>query len=75
MLWFSLSLFVSAHGLGIVRAASEGQNEDIYDRVKAMYEKYISPPECIILNVIPANVDFATSEVWAKPLFLSVLIA
>ncbi|KAL0236414.1 hypothetical protein GEMRC1_002996 [Eukaryota sp. GEM-RC1] len=49
---------------GITRNPIRGQPHDIYDRIKAMYKKYILPEETIILvaNVHPATADIATSE-------------
>ncbi|CAI5480054.1 unnamed protein product [Closterium sp. Yama58-4] len=47
---------------GITYVPIEGQPKDIYDQVKAMIMHYITPEESVILNVIPAEVDFTTCE-------------
>lgn len=38
------------------------QPKDIYDQIKKMYLRFIEPEECVILNVVPADIDFSTSE-------------
>ncbi|XP_058734092.1 dynamin-related protein 4C-like [Vicia villosa] len=47
---------------GITRVPVHGQPDNICDQIKDMIMEYITPPESIILNVISANVDFATCE-------------
>ncbi|KAJ7294545.1 hypothetical protein O6H91_Y251600 [Diphasiastrum complanatum] len=47
---------------GITRVPVHGQPENIYEQIAAMIQKYINPPESIILNVISATVDFPTCE-------------
>ncbi|KAJ7570156.1 hypothetical protein O6H91_01G108500 [Diphasiastrum complanatum] len=47
---------------GITRVPVHGQPDNIYEQIAAMIQKYINPPESIILNVISATVDFPTCE-------------
>ncbi|CAF1183076.1 unnamed protein product [Adineta steineri] len=47
---------------GITRNAVKGQAEDIHDQILKLIEKYIEPDTAIVLHVIPASIDFATSE-------------
>ncbi|CAF4334423.1 unnamed protein product [Rotaria socialis] len=47
---------------GITRNAVSGQAENIYDQILNLINKYIEPPTAIVLHVIPASVDFTTSE-------------
>ncbi|CAF1324971.1 unnamed protein product [Rotaria magnacalcarata] len=47
---------------GITRNAVAGQAENIYDQILNLINKYIKPPTAIVLHVIPASVDFTTSE-------------
>ncbi|XP_058734094.1 dynamin-related protein 4C-like [Vicia villosa] len=47
---------------GITRVPVHGQPDNICDQIKDMIMEYITPEESIILNVISANVDFATCE-------------
>ncbi|XP_057971611.1 dynamin-related protein 4C-like [Malania oleifera] len=47
---------------GITRVPVQGQPENIYDQIKDIIMKYITPDESIILNVLSATVDFATCE-------------
>lgn len=49
---------------GIFRVATEGVTTDSDKRmVRSMVEGYMSNPRCVILAVIPANVDVATQEI------------
>ena len=47
---------------GITKVAVGDQPEDIEQQIRAMCQKYISNPNCIILAVTAANTDIATSE-------------
>ncbi|KAI3496992.1 hypothetical protein L1887_39372 [Cichorium endivia] len=47
---------------GIARVAVGDQPENIYQQITDMIMEYIKPEESIILNVLAANVDFATCE-------------
>nr|PNR51267.1 hypothetical protein PHYPA_010453 [Physcomitrium patens] len=47
---------------GITRVPVHGQPENIYEQVRDMIMHYIKPEESIILNVLPAEVDFSTCE-------------
>ncbi|CAF0759358.1 unnamed protein product [Adineta steineri] len=47
---------------GITRNALPGQAENIHQQILDLINKYIEPPTAIVLHVIPASVDFTTSE-------------
>lgn len=47
---------------GITWVAISGQPPDIHEEISEMIMHYITPEESIILNVIPADVDFSTCE-------------
>ncbi|GJZ73140.1 dynamin-related protein 4C-like protein [Tanacetum coccineum] len=47
---------------GITRVPVGDQPKDIYEQVSGMIMEYIKPEESIILNVLPAIVDFTTCE-------------
>ncbi|XP_045821719.1 putative dynamin-related protein 4A [Trifolium pratense] len=47
---------------GITRVPVKGQPDNIYDQIKDIILEYITPEESIILNVLPATVDFTTCE-------------
>lgn len=47
---------------GITRVPVNGQPKNIYEQISRMIMKYIKPQDSIILNVLPATVDFATCE-------------
>ncbi|KAL7584906.1 hypothetical protein Lser_V15G45188 [Lactuca serriola] len=47
---------------GIARVAVGDQPENIYEQISDMIMEHIKPEESIILNVLAANVDFATCE-------------
>nr|PNR51261.1 hypothetical protein PHYPA_010447 [Physcomitrium patens] len=47
---------------GITHVLVHGQLENIYEEVRDMIMRYIKPEESIILNVLPAEVDFSTCE-------------
>ena len=48
---------------GLIRTTTKGQNESVKDDVRNMVTRYMKRPRSIILAVIPANVDIATTEV------------
>ncbi|CAF0713302.1 unnamed protein product [Adineta steineri] len=47
---------------GITRNALPGQAENIHQQILDLINKYIEPSTAIVLHVIPASVDFTTSE-------------
>lgn len=47
---------------GITRVAVADQPLNIYEIISGLIDSYIASPETVILNVIPATVDFATCE-------------
>ncbi|CAF1276579.1 unnamed protein product [Rotaria sp. Silwood1] len=47
---------------GITRNPLPGQPKDIHTQILNLINKYIEPPTAVVLHVIPASVDFATSE-------------
>lgn len=47
---------------GITRVSVNGQPRTIYEQISRMIMKYIKPEESIILNVLPATVNFTTCE-------------
>ncbi|CAF0866737.1 unnamed protein product [Adineta ricciae] len=47
---------------GITRNPIAGQSKTIYQDIIALIEHYIQPATAIVLHVIPASVDFTTSE-------------
>ncbi|CAF4820674.1 unnamed protein product, partial [Rotaria magnacalcarata] len=47
---------------GITRNPLPGQAENIHEQILQLINKYIEPPTAIVLHVIPASVDFTTSE-------------
>jgi len=47
---------------GITRNPVGNQPKDIYNQIVTLIKKYIEPVESVILCVIPANIDFTTSE-------------
>lgn len=47
---------------GITRNPIGDQPKDIYNMIKNMIYKYITPEASVILNVMPATVDFSTCE-------------
>ncbi|CAF0950644.1 unnamed protein product [Didymodactylos carnosus] len=47
---------------GITRNPLPGQSKDIYKQIITLIDKYIQPETAIVLHVIPASVDFTTSE-------------
>ncbi|KAI0218869.1 hypothetical protein LSAT2_029455 [Lamellibrachia satsuma] len=66
-----ISLQITSYGIpdltlidlpGITRVAVEGQPQNIGEQIKRLIEKYIKKEETIILAVVPANVDIATTE-------------
>ncbi|CAF1590364.1 unnamed protein product [Rotaria magnacalcarata] len=47
---------------GITRNPLPGQAENIHEQILQLINKYIKPPTAIVLHVIPASIDFTTSE-------------
>jgi replication fork clamp-binding protein CrfC len=47
---------------GITRVPVHDQPDNIYDQIKDIIMDYITPEDSIILNVLPATVDFTTCE-------------
>ena len=47
---------------GLTRNPVGDQPKDIYAQIKRMIERYIESDEAVILNVMPASVDFPTCE-------------
>ena len=47
---------------GLTRNPVGDQPKDIYQQIKRMIERYIESDEAVILNVMPASVDFPTCE-------------
>ncbi|KAL0210207.1 hypothetical protein P9112_010291 [Eukaryota sp. TZLM1-RC] len=47
---------------GLTRNPVQGQDENIYEVITNMYEKYINDEEVIIANVHPATMDISTSD-------------
>ncbi|XP_063068011.1 interferon-induced GTP-binding protein Mx-like [Engraulis encrasicolus] len=47
---------------GITRVAIGNQSDNIEEKIKKLIEEYIKQQETIILVVVPANVDIATTE-------------
>jgi hypothetical protein len=48
--------------LGITRNPIAGQSKTIHKDIVELIENYIKPETAIVLHVIPASVDFTTSE-------------
>ena len=48
---------------GLIRTSIKGQSESVKDDVRKMVKRYMKGPRSIILAVIAANVDIATTEV------------
>ncbi|CAL9238063.1 unnamed protein product [Arabidopsis halleri] len=47
---------------GITRVSVNGQPRNMYEQISRVIMKYTKPEESIILNVLPATVDFTTCE-------------
>ncbi|CAF1629884.1 unnamed protein product, partial [Didymodactylos carnosus] len=47
---------------GITRNPLKGQSKDIHTQILTLIKKYIEHETAIVLHVIPASVDFTTSE-------------
>jgi dynamin 1-like protein len=47
---------------GLTRVPVHNQPQDIEQQIRKLILKYISPPQCIILAVSPANQDLASSD-------------
>jgi GTPase SAR1 family protein len=46
---------------GIVRVVGKNENESIIQDIRTMIDRFLTNPRCILLVVIPANVDFHNS--------------
>ncbi|KAG7352654.1 dynamin family protein [Nitzschia inconspicua] len=53
---------------GIVRSRVKGESENIVEDIKALIEDYLRNPRCVILAIVPANVDFHNSQIMADAL-------
>ena len=51
---------------GIVRTIVDGQNKNVMEQVQNMLSHYLKQTRTVVLAVIPANVDIATSEILEK---------
>jgi GTPase SAR1 family protein len=50
---------------GIVRVAGRGESDSIIDDINLLIKEYLENPRCVILAVVPANVDFHNSSIMA----------
>jgi GTPase SAR1 family protein len=50
---------------GIVRLAGAGEKASIVEDIQALNQEYLTNERCIILAVVPANVDFHNSQILA----------
>jgi GTPase SAR1 family protein len=50
---------------GIVRVAGRGESESIIEDIDLLIKEYLENPRCVILAVVPANVDFHNSSIMA----------
>ena len=53
---------------GIVRTRGVNEDASIIEDIKALIDDYLSNSRCVILAVIPANVDFHNSQIMADAL-------
>eukprot|EP01041_Mallomonas_annulata_P007538 gene7538-15439_t len=53
---------------GFVRSVGRGEDPRIVNDIKELCKEYLDNPRCIILAVIPANVDFHNSQIMADAL-------
>eukprot|EP01041_Mallomonas_annulata_P011923 gene11923-24975_t len=53
---------------GFVRSVGKGEDPRIVNDIKQLCKEYLDKPRCIILAVIPANVDFHNSQIMADAL-------
>ncbi len=50
---------------GIVRSRGEGESKTIVQDIEALMGEYLKNQRCVILAVVPANVDFHNSQIMA----------
>lgn len=50
---------------GIVRSRGKDESENIVTDIRALIEDYLRNPRCVILAIVPANVDFHNSQIMA----------
>eukprot|EP01041_Mallomonas_annulata_P004805 gene4805-9581_t len=53
---------------GFVRSVGKGEDLRIVNDIKELCREYLDNPRCVILAVIPANVDFHNSQIMADAL-------
>ncbi|KAG7366715.1 dynamin central region-domain containing protein [Nitzschia inconspicua] len=53
---------------GIVRSRGKNESENIVGDIKALIDDYLSNKRCVILAIVPANVDFHNSQIMADAL-------
>jgi len=51
---------------GIVRSTGKGESESLTQDIQSLLEDYLQNPRCVILAVLPANVDFHNSGIMAS---------
>jgi GTP-binding protein EngB required for normal cell division len=51
---------------GLARSRGEEETESLIPDIQALVEEYLKNPRCIILAVVPANVDFHNSQIMAE---------
>ena len=50
---------------GIVRSHGKGESETLAQDIQSLMDDYLSNPRCVILAVLPCNVDFHNSQIMA----------
>ncbi|CAJ1965009.1 unnamed protein product [Cylindrotheca closterium] len=53
---------------GIVRSHGKGESAGLSQDIEALLSDYLTNPRCVILAVLPANVDFHNSQIMAEAL-------
>lgn len=48
---------------GIVRSVGDGDSESLIDEIRTLINHYLNNPRCIILAVLPGNVDYHNSGI------------
>lgn len=48
---------------GIVRSTGAGESESLSDDIQQLINEYLHNPRCVVLAVLPANVDFHNSQI------------
>lgn len=56
---------------GIVRYAGKGESESLSEDIDKLMDIYLKNNRCIVLAIIPANVDFHNTEIMKKALINS----